>query len=98
MKTSPPLPPLPPSGPPRGTKVSRLKLTQPRPPSPAFTKILTRSTNKAPASRGAGLAAGGGGGGQHAHAQTAGTVILEAHDAVGQSDQGVVFAQADVAP
>src|SRR5690349_1535903 len=43
--TSPPLPPLPPLGPPRGTNFSRRKLTQPRPPSPAMTRILTSSMN-----------------------------------------------------
>src|SRR3990172_3413383 len=45
----PPSPPSPPSGPPRGTKASRRKLTQPRPPSPALTRILARSTNTAAA-------------------------------------------------
>src|SRR5512144_2056694 len=43
--TSPPFPPLPPLGPPRGTNFSRRKLTQPRPPSPAMTRILTSSMN-----------------------------------------------------
>ena len=37
--TSPPFPPSPPFGPPRGTYFSLRKLTQPRPPSPAFTKM-----------------------------------------------------------
>src|SRR5207302_1945505 len=43
--TLPPSPPSPPSGPPLGTYFSRRKLLMPRPPSPAFTKISTRSTN-----------------------------------------------------
>src|SRR5579863_6289256 len=43
--TLPPSPPSPPSGPPRGTYFSRRKLTQPSPPLPACTWILTRSTN-----------------------------------------------------
>src|SRR5438132_4316030 len=43
--TSPPSPPSPPSGPPRGTYFSRRKLQQPRPPSPALTYRVTRSTN-----------------------------------------------------
>src|SRR5690349_7840205 len=43
--TSPPPPPFPPLGPPRGTNFSRRKLTQPRPPSPAITRILTSSMN-----------------------------------------------------
>src|SRR5262245_33127652 len=45
MMTEPPSPPSPPSGPPLGTYFSRRKLLIPRPPSPAFTKISTRSTN-----------------------------------------------------
>src|SRR5262245_13294680 len=45
MITDPPSPPSPPSGPPFGTYFSRRKLAIPRPPSPAFTKISTRSTN-----------------------------------------------------
>jgi hypothetical protein len=45
MTTSPPGPPLPPFGPPRGTYFSRRKLTQPRPPSPAKTRILVSSIN-----------------------------------------------------
>src|SRR5262249_43641283 len=43
--TFPPFSPLPPLGPPRGTNFSRRKLTQPRPPSPAMTRILTSSIN-----------------------------------------------------
>src|SRR5207244_11853830 len=43
--TSPPRPPTPPSGPPFGTNFSRRKLTHPRPPFPARTKTLIRSTN-----------------------------------------------------
>src|SRR3954470_9310181 len=42
---SPPRPPSPPSGPPRGTNFSRRKLTQPRPPLPAWARTLMRSTN-----------------------------------------------------
>src|SRR5690349_24105246 len=45
MMIDPPSPPSPPSGPPLGTYFSRRKLAMPRPPSPAFTKISTRSTN-----------------------------------------------------
>src|SRR4051812_5511193 len=45
MMIDPPSPPSPPSGPPLGTYFSRRKLLIPRPPSPAFTKISTRSTN-----------------------------------------------------
>ena len=43
--TLPPLPPSPPSGPPKGTNFSRRKLTQPRPPLPAWTRIFASSTN-----------------------------------------------------
>src|SRR5204862_7485673 len=43
--TEPPWPPSPPSGPPLGTYFSRRKLTQPRPPSPPLTKMVTRSMN-----------------------------------------------------
>src|ERR1700719_3496808 len=43
--TPPPRPPSPPSGPPFGTNFSRRKLTEPRPPLPACTKTLIRSTN-----------------------------------------------------
>src|SRR5512135_1357742 len=43
--TSPPLPPSPPAGPPRGMYFSRRHATAPLPPSPAFTRILTSSTN-----------------------------------------------------
>src|SRR5207237_10808361 len=43
--TSPPRPPSPPSGPPLGTNFSRRKLTEPRPPLPAWAKTLIRSTN-----------------------------------------------------
>src|SRR4051812_38489593 len=45
MMIDPPSPPSPPSGPPLGTYFSRRKLLIPRPPSPAFTKNSTRSTN-----------------------------------------------------
>src|SRR6185437_2970703 len=45
MITLPPSPPSPPSGPPRGMYFSRRKLTQPLPPWPPCTWILTRSTN-----------------------------------------------------
>ena len=45
--TSPPRPPSPPSGPPACTYFSRWKETQPLPPSPALTVMLTMSTNKA---------------------------------------------------
>src|SRR6476646_4721699 len=45
MMIDPPSPPSPPSGPPLGTYFSRRKLLMPRPPSPAFTKTSTRSTN-----------------------------------------------------
>ena len=44
--TSPPRPPSPPSGPPACTYFSRWKETQPLPPSPALTVMLTMSTNK----------------------------------------------------
>src|SRR6202023_2037079 len=43
--TLPPRPPSPPSGPPKGTNFSRRKLTQPRPPLPAWTFSLASSTN-----------------------------------------------------
>src|ERR1700750_396830 len=43
--TLPPRPPSPPSGPPKGTNFSRRKLTQPRPPLPAWTLSLASSTN-----------------------------------------------------
>ena len=43
--TLPPSPPSPPSGPPRGMYFSRRKLTQPSPPRPASTSMVTRSTN-----------------------------------------------------
>ena len=42
---SPPFPPLPPSGPPNSIYFSLLKLKQPSPPSPLFTKILASSIN-----------------------------------------------------
>src|SRR3972149_5596587 len=41
----PPRPPSPPSGPPRGVYLSRLKLTAPLPPLPAWTSILVSSMN-----------------------------------------------------
>src|SRR3990170_341914 len=41
----PPRPPSPPSGPPRGMYFSRLKLTAPFPPFPAWTSILVSSMN-----------------------------------------------------
>src|SRR3990167_7805834 len=41
----PPSPPSPPLGPPFSMNFSRRKLMQPLPPSPAFTKIDTSSTN-----------------------------------------------------
>src|SRR3990170_3153128 len=41
----PPRPPSPPSGPPRGMYFSRLKLTAPLPPLPAWTSILASSMN-----------------------------------------------------
>src|SRR6185312_15030855 len=41
--TEPPRPPSPPSGPPCGTYISRRICGEPSPPSPALTKILTRS-------------------------------------------------------
>src|SRR5207245_11160579 len=43
--TLPPLPPSPPSGPPRGTFFSRLKLTMPLPPLPAWTSMRASSTD-----------------------------------------------------
>src|SRR5271155_4847932 len=43
--TLPPKPPSPPSGPPKGANFSRRKLTQPRPPLPAWTLSLASSTN-----------------------------------------------------
>ena len=42
---SPPLPPFPPSGPPNSIYFSLLKLRQPSPPSPLFTKIFASSIN-----------------------------------------------------
>src|SRR5712691_11673527 len=41
----PPPPPSPPSGPPRGTFFSRLKLTMPSPPLPAWTSMRASSMN-----------------------------------------------------
>src|ERR1700741_3255971 len=43
--TLPPSPPSPPSGPPQGTNFSRRKLTAPRPPLPACTRMVASSTN-----------------------------------------------------
>src|SRR5262245_60315230 len=43
--TLPPRPPSPPSGPPRGTYFSRLKLTAPLPPFPAWTSMFASSMN-----------------------------------------------------
>src|ERR1700731_1846541 len=43
--TLPPRPPSPPSGPPNGTNFSRRKLTQPRPPLPAWTLTFASSVN-----------------------------------------------------
>src|SRR5690606_41827693 len=43
--TEPPSPPSPPLGPPFSMTFSRRKLIMPLPPSPAFTKIETSSTN-----------------------------------------------------
>ena len=45
INMEPPSPPSPPSGPPSGTYFSLLKLRQPLPPLPAFTKILVSSIN-----------------------------------------------------
>src|SRR5712691_29899 len=42
---SPPFPPSPPLGPPRGTYFSRRNARHPLPPSPAFTVMVTSSTN-----------------------------------------------------
>src|SRR6266542_3729565 len=45
MSTSPPPPPSPPSGPPIGTRYSRLNDVHPEPPVPASTWTTTRSMN-----------------------------------------------------
>src|SRR5208283_1695455 len=42
---SPPRPPSPPLGPPLGTNFSRRNARHPSPPSPAFKRIMTSSTN-----------------------------------------------------
>src|SRR5690348_6303 len=44
-QTEPPWPPSPPLGPPNGMNFSRRKLTQPLPPSPAWTLMIASSTN-----------------------------------------------------
>src|SRR5664280_1114528 len=88
--TLPPCPPSPPLGPPRGTYFSRLKLTQPRPPSPAFTKMWTSSRNIWPV----GTRASGGGFDQDEAAEP--PAIAEADATLDQGEQRVVPTAADM--